>query len=506
MKDLNFEDKLWKAADKLRKKIEVHEYKYVILGLIFLRYVSFAFEEKRMKIKEELGDLPEKRRKQIFEDREVYQANGTLYVPDISNWDYIVKNANQPNIGEIIDKAIENLENEHPKQLKDVIPKIYSRVNLDHYDFAYLVNLISEIHFEEGHFGKDIFGRIYEYFLGKFTEAEGKKGGEYYTPRSLTRLIIEILDVKEGRIFDPACGSGGFFVSALEKIQRDGIEQEKLSIYGQEAKEFVWKVCKMNLAIRNAEGDIRWGDSYHDDKFFDLRVDYVVSNPPFNDSGWGRDRIKPNDPRFQFGLPPENNANFAWIQHFIYHLSPNGKAGFVMANGALSGGNYEGEIRKKIIESDLVYGIIATPPKMFYTVSLPASLWFLRKSKPEHMKGKILFIYAKKMFKPISRRQNIFTEEHVSKIVEKFRLFEKGDPEEKINEIGFAKVATIEEVAKNGYVLTPGRYVGIRIDEEDIPFEEKMAEYSKEMAELLNKDSELTEKIKEVFNNLGWKL
>lgn len=506
MKDLNFEDKLWKAADKLRKKIEVHEYKYVILGLIFLRYVSFAFEEKRMKIKEELGDLPEKRRKQIFEDREVYQANGTLYVPDISNWDYIVKNANQPNIGEMIDKAIENLENEHPKQLKDVIPKIYSRVNLDHYDFAYLVNLISEIHFEEGHFGKDIFGRIYEYFLGKFTEAEGKKGGEYYTPRSLTRLIIEILDVKEGRIFDPACGSGGFFVSALEKIQRDGIEQEKLSIYGQEAKEFVWKVCKMNLAIRNAEGDIRWGDSYHDDKFFDLRVDYVVSNPPFNDSGWGRDRIKPNDPRFQFGLPPENNANFAWIQHFIYHLSPNGKAGFVMANGALSGGNYEGEIRKKIIESDLVYGIIATPPKMFYTVSLPASLWFLRKSKPDHMKGKILFIYAKKMFKPISRRQNIFTEEHVSKIVEKFRLFEKGDPEEKINEIGFAKVATIEEVAKNGYVLTPGRYVGIRIDEEDIPFEEKMAEYSKEMAELLNKDSELTEKIKEVFNNLGWKL
>lgn len=506
MKDLNFEDKLWKAADKLRKKIEVHEYKYVILGLIFLRYVSFAFEEKRMKIKEELGDLPEKRRKQIFEDREVYQANGTLYVPDISNWDYIVKNANQPNIGEIIDKAIENLENEHPKQLKDVIPKIYSRVNLDHYDFAYLVNLISEIHFEEGHFGKDIFGRIYEYFLGKFTEAEGKKGGEYYTPRSLTRLIIEILDVKEGRIFDPACGSGGFFVSALEKIQRDGIEQEKLSIYGQEAKEFVWKVCKMNLAIRNAEGDIRWGDSYHDDKFFDLRVDYVVSNPPFNDSGWGRDRIKPNDPRFQFGLPPENNANFAWIQHFIYHLSPNGKAGFVMANGALSGGNYEGEIRKKIIESDLVYGIIATPPKMFYTVSLPASLWFLRKSKPDHMKGKILFIYAKKMFKPISRRQNIFTEEHVSKIVEKFRLFEKGDPEEKINEIGFAKVATIDEVAKNGYVLTPGRYVGIRIDEEDIPFEEKMAEYSKEMAELLNKDSELTEKIKEVFNNLGWKL
>jgi len=322
----------------------------------------------------------------------------------------------------------------------------------------------------------------------------------------LTKLIVEILDVKEGRIFDPACGSGGFFISALEKLQREGIEKERLSIYGQESKEFVWKVCKMNLAIRGVEGDIRWGDSYHDDKFFDLRADYVVSNPPFNDSEWGRDRVKPNDPRFKYGLPPENNANFAWIQHYIYHLAPNGKAGFVMANGALSGGNQEGEIRKKIIEDDLVYGIIATPPKMFYTVSLPASLWFLRKSKPEPMKGKILFIYAKKMFKPISRRQNVFTEEHISRIVEKFRMFERGEPEDKINEIGFAKVASIEEVAKNGYVLTPGRYVGIKLDEEDIPFEEKMKDYSKEMSELLSKEAELTTRIKEVFKSLGWKL
>jgi len=503
-RDLNFEDKLWKAADKLRKKIEVHEYKYVVLGLIFLRYISFAFEEKRKEIEKEVEKFPEKFRLHVSEDRDRYQANGTLYIPETARWDFLKKNANQPNIGEIIDKAIEALEKEYPKQIKDVIPKIYSKVNLDHYDLAYLINLFSEIQFDDEHLGKDIFGRIYEYFLGKFTEAEGKKGGEFYTPRSLTKLIVEILDIKEGRIFDPACGSGGFFVSALEKLQREGVEKERLSIYGQESKEFVWKVCKMNLAIRNAEGDIRWGDSYHDDKFFDLRADHVVSNPPFNDSGWGRDRIKPNDPRFKYGLPPENNANFAWIQHYIYHLAPQGKAGFVMANGALSGGNQEGEIRKKIIENDLVYGIIATPPKMFYTVSLPASLWFLRKSKPEHMKGKILFIYAKKMFKPISRRQNVFTEEHIAKIVEKFRFFEKGEPEEKINEVGFAKVATIEEVAKNGYVLTPGRYVGIKLDEEDIPFEEKMAEYSKEMAELLSKESELTDKIKEVFKDLGW--
>ena len=506
-KDLNFEEKLWKAADKLRKKIEVYEYKYVVLGLVFLRYISFAFEEKRKEIKEkDAKKFPEKYQPLVFEDREIYHANGILYVPESARWDHIKKNANQPNIGEIIDKAIETLENEHPEKLKDVIPKIFSKVNLDHYELAYPINLFSEIEFDDSHLEKDIFGRIYEYFLGKFTEAEGKKGGEFYTPRSLTRLIFEILDVKEGRIFDPACGSGGFFVSALEKFQKEGIEKEKLLIYGQESKEFVWKVCKMNLAIRNTEGDIKWGDSYHDDKFFDLRADYVVSNPPFNDSEWGRDRIKSNDPRFKYGLPPENNANYVWIQHYIYHLAPNGKAGFVMANGALSGGNQEGEIRKRIIEDDLVYGIIATPPKMFYTVSLPASLWFLRKSKPEHMKGKILFIYAKNMYKPISRRQNVFTEEHIKKIVEKFRMFERGEAEEKINEIGFAKVSTADEVAKNGYVLTPGRYVGIKIDEEDEPFEEKMKTYSQELSKLLAEEKDLTEKVREVFKALEWEI
>ncbi|MGC8576269.1 MAG: N-6 DNA methylase [Caldisericum sp.] len=505
--DLNFEEKLWKAADKLRKKIEVHEYKYVILGLIFLRYVSFAFEEKRKEINEnETKKIPEEYKFSVREDREFYQADGVLYIPETARWDYIKNNATQKNIGEIIDNAIEALEIEYPKQLNDVIPKIFSKVNLDNYDLAYLINLFSEIKFGDSHLEKDIFGRIYEYFLGKFTEQEGKKGGEFYTPRSLTRLIVEILDVKEGRIFDPTCGSGGFFISAIEKLQKEGITKENISIYGQESKEFVWKVCKMNLAIRGAEGDIRWGDSYHDDKFFDLRADYVVSNPPFNDSEWGRDRIKTNDPRFKYGLPPENNANYVWIQHYIYHLAPSGKAGFVMANGALSGGNQEGEIRKRIVEGDLVYGIIATPPKMFYTVSLPASLWFLRKSKPEQMKGKILFIYAKNMYKPISRKQNVFTEEHLKKIVEKFRMFESGESEEKINEIGFSKVASIDEVAQNGYVLTPGRYVGIKVDEDDEPFEEKMKRYSEELSQLLEGEKDLTEKVKEVFKTLGMKI
>ncbi len=277
--------------------------------------------------------------------------------------------------------------------------------------------MFTDIDFGNGHKARDIFGRIYEYFLGNFTAQEGKRGGEYYTPCSLTRLIVEILDVKEGRIFDPACVSGGFFIAAIEKLEREGIDIHDLSINGQDSKDVVWKICKMNLVIRGVEGDIRIGDSYHDDKFFDLRAEYVVSNPPFNDSEWGADRIKPDDPRFKYGIPPNNNGNYAWIQHYIYHLAPNGKAGFVMANGALSGGNQEGKIREGIIMDDLVYGIVACPPKLFHNVSLPVSLWFIRKEKPDHMKGKVLFIYAKKLFKPISRKQNVFTEEHISKIV-----------------------------------------------------------------------------------------
>ncbi len=505
-KDINFEDKLWKAADKLRKNVEVHEYKYVILGLIFLRYISFAFEEKQKDLKNEVNELPDEFKNHVMEDRDIYVADGTMYVPEKARWEYIKKNANQPNIGEILDNAIEILEKEYPKQLKDVIPKKYTKINLSPDDLAYLINEFSKIDFGDGHKRRDIFGRIYEYFLGKFTEAEGKKGGEFYTPRSLTRLIVEILDVKEGRIFDPACGSGGFFVSALEKFKREGKEKALLSISGQESKEFVWKIAKMNLAIRGAEGDIRVGDSYHDDKFPDLRAEYVVSNPPFNDSGWGADRIKDNDPRLKYGIPPDNNGNYAWIQHYIYHLAPNGKAGFVMANGALSGGNIEGEIRKKIIEDDLVYGIIATPAKLFYTVSLPVSLWFLRKSKPEHMKGKVLFLYAKNMFKPISRRQVVFTDEHIAKMVEKFRMFEAGEDEEKIDEVGFAKVATIEDIKKHGYVLTPGRYVGIKIEDDGIPFEKKMEEYSQKLHVLLKEEEELTKKVKEVFKALGWEI
>jgi len=512
-KDIDFENTLWKAADKLRKKVEVHEYKYVVLGLIFLRYLSFAFDERRKELEKAVSDPKSEEyiayedfRKQALEDRDRYLKAGVLYVPEAARWDFLVKNAAQPNIGEILDRAVEVLEEEYPRQLKDAVPKIYTSINLDALDLAYLINLFSSLQIPLEHTARDIFGRIYEYFLGKFTEAEGKKGGEFYTPRSLTRLIVEVLDVKGGRIFDPACGSGGFFVSALEKMEREGLDKNTLTIYGQESKPMPWKLCKMNLALRGAEGDLRLGDSYHDDRFFDLKAEYVVSNPPFNDSGWGADRVSYEDPRFKYGIPPDNSGNFAWIQHYIYHLAPNGKAGFVMANGALSGGNVEGEIRKKIIEDDLVYGIVACPPKLFYNVSLAVSLWFVRKTKPESMKRKVLVIHAKKMFKQISRRQVVLTEDHVEKIVEKFRMFEAGEPEDEINEVGFAKVVGLEEIAKNGYVLTPGRYVGIKIYGDDVPFEEKMKTYSKELSKLLREEEKLTRKVKEVFEALGFQV
>ncbi|MEM2129138.1 MAG: class I SAM-dependent DNA methyltransferase [Candidatus Bathyarchaeia archaeon] len=275
-KDIDFEDKLWKAADKLRKKVEVHEYKYVVLGLVFLRYLSFAFEERRKMLERAFSDPSSEEfiayedfRRQALGDRDRYLKAGVLYVPEEARWDFLVKNAGQTNIGEIIDRAVEVLENEYPRQLKDAIPKIFTSINLDAYDLAFLINLFSSIQIPLEHKVKDVFGRIYEYFLGKFAEAEGKKGGEFYTPRSLTRLIVEVLDVKGGRIFDPACGSGGFFVSALEKMEREGLDKNLLSIYGQDSKPMPWKICKMNLALRGAEGDLRLGDSYHDDKFFD---------------------------------------------------------------------------------------------------------------------------------------------------------------------------------------------------------------------------------------------
>lgn len=509
-KDVDFEDKLWKAADRLRKKVEVHEYKYVVLGLIFLRYLSFAFDERRRELEKEVSNPQSEEfvsfegfRKQALEDVDRYLKQGVLFVPEKSRWDFLVKNSSQPNIGELLDKAVENLEEQYPKQLKDAIPKIFLSINLDALDLAYLINIFTSIPIEPDHKVKDVFGRVYEYFLGKFAEAEGKKGGEFYTPRSLTKLIVDVLDVRSGKIFDPACGSGGFFVSALEKMENEGLDKNTLTIYGQESKPMPWKICKMNLALRAAEGDIRLGDSYHDDKFPELRANYVVSNPPFNDSGWGADRISYNDPRFRYKIPPDNNANFTWIQHYIYHLGLNSKAGYIMAKGALSGGNTEEEIRKKIIEDDLVCGIVGCPPKLFYNVPLAVSIWFLQRGKPENTKNKTLFVDARKTYKKISRKQVSFTEDQIKQIVEAFRLFEKGEPPDKIDRVGFAKVATTDDIIRNGYVLFPERYVGFSIVEDDKTFNEKLKHYSDDLIPLLNEENDLGLQVREILRSLN---
>jgi len=316
------EKKLWSAADKLRKKVEVHDYKYVVLGLIFLRYVSYAFDQRREELKRMLSDPKSKyyikdlrERAEALKDEDFYLEEGILYVPDEAHWEYLRKNAHRENIGELINRAIDILEDRYPEKLKDVIPKIYTdpKINLSREDLAYLIDLFTDIRFGDGHRARDLFGEVYEYFLGKFAEVEGKKGGEFYTPRSLTKLVVKVLDVKCGSIFDPACGSGGFFVSALKKIEEENLDRYCLEIHGQEAKTLPWKLCKMNLAIRGVTGDIRLGDIYHDDKFINERFDYVVANPPFNDSRWGADKVNPNDPRYRYATPPDNNGNFAWI-------------------------------------------------------------------------------------------------------------------------------------------------------------------------------------------------
>lgn len=520
-KDLNFENKLWKAADKLRARggIEASEYKNIVLGLVFLKYISDSFKKRKSfltdavadkKIKDEEDNVyyvsQPKLRKFVIEDKSQYEGYGFFFVPPKARWTYLLKNVNSSQLGKVIDEAMEVIEKENPKRLKGVLPKDYTASNVPAEILGELIKLFSEIDFEEGDDDKDILGRVYEYFLGQFADSEGKRGGEFYTPRSIVRLLVEILEPFEGcRVFDPACGSGGMFVQSQRFLKIHKKNPTKISFYGQEINPNTWQLAQMNLAIRGIYGDLKVGDSYHDDKFVNMRFDIVISNPPFNVSEWGADNISPHDPRIKYGLPPNGNANFMWIQHFAYHLSPDGIAGFVMANGALAVGGREGEIRKKIIEDDLVDVVIACPPKLFYNVALPVSLWFVTKDKKDKRfkkrTGKTLFIDARELYEPISRKQYTFTDEHIAKIANTVRAWrgEKG-ADKCEDEPGFCKSATLEEIAKNGYVLTPGRYVGIAPEEDNgVPFEEKMNKLTKDLKEYFKEGEKLE---KEIFKNL----
>jgi len=513
-KDIDFEKELWKAADKLRGNIDASEYKHIVLGLLFLKYVSDSYYQRKLQLKQWTADpnnknyyIPnEKDRGVIINDENQYKSEGIFYIPEKARWEILRDHAMQNDIGEYIDKAMEVIENKNPKHLKGVLPKIYTKTPLEPYILGELVNIFSRIKFDHNiDREKDILGRVYEYFLGQFATAEGKRGGEFYTPRSIVKLLIEILSPYEGsRIFDPACGSGGMFVIASEFLRKNRKDQSKSLFAGQESNPTTFKLCKMNLAIRGILGKIEQGSSYYDDKFADQRFDFVLANPPFN-ADWDPGRISEKDPRIKYGTPPVSSANFMWIQHFIHHLAPNGMAGFVMANGALAVSGKEGEIRKKIIEDDLIDVIIACPPKLFYSVALPVSLWFTSKNKKEgrfrNRENEVLFIDARETFEAISRKQVIFTDEQIQKIANTVRAWRGEKEAGKYKDVaGFCKTAKLDEIAKSGYALTPGRYVGIAPEEDDgIPFEQKIQTLTKDLKQYFKQSKGLE---KQIENNL----
>ncbi len=495
------EKQLWKAADKLRPNIDAAEYKNVVLGLIFLKYISDKFQLLHEKLSKNEDADPE--------DPDEYQAENAFWVPKIARWEYIQARAKLPEIGKIIDDAMDAIEKENIN-LRGILPKNYNHPNLDKRRLGELVDLIGSISLhEQKEF--DILGRVYEYFLGQFESEEGKKGGEFYTPESIVKLLVYMIRPFNGRVYDPCCGSGGMFVQSEKFVKSHQYKADNLAIYGQESNLTTYKLCKMNLAIRGIDGKIEFGDSFLDDKFPDLKSDFILANPPFNVSDWGWEHLQ-EDPRWVYGLPPRGNANFAWIQHMLYHLSPKGVMGTVLANGSMSSNTSgEGEIRKRLIEADLVDCMIALPDKLFFNTQIPACLWFLRRNK-EKRKGQILFIDARNMGKMISRRNRVLTKEDILKISDTYHAW-RGEKTEQKNFgkyediLGFCKSTALEEVAKQGYVLTPGRYVGIPEEKEDDEvFEEKMNKLVRELSKYFEEEKRLNEEIKKNLNKIGFEL
>ena len=531
--NLGFEEKLWQAADKLRGNMDAAEYKHVVLGLIFLKYISDAFEEK-------YADLKSREETEFTdpEDPDEYLADNIFWVPAKARWSNIKTSAKKPEIGRIIDEAMEALEKENDT-LAGVLTKDYSRESLDRRRLGELIDLISTIGLgDKESQTKDVLGRVYEYFLGKFADAEGKNGGQFYTAKCIVELLVEMIEPYKGRILDPCCGSGGMFVQSEKFIQSHGGRRTDVSIYGQESNSTTVKLAKMNMAIRQIDAKIEYGDSFHNDKFKDLRVDYLLANPPFNDSDWGGNSLR-DDVRWKFGIPPAGNANYAWIQHFISHLAPNGIAGFVMANGSLSSNQSgEGDIRKNIIEADLVDCIVALPGQLFYNTMIPVCLWFVYRDRQNNKfrdrRGETLFMDARKLGEMIDRKHKTLTEEDIKKIADTYHTWrgemasmetgqtllaaeqstienylkesgEREEPEGYEDIPGFCKTATIDEIRKNGYILTPGRYVGMEeIEDDGIPFEEKMAELSATLYEQFAEAARLEAAIKRNLEVLGY--
>ena len=505
---LGFEDTLWKAADKLRGSMDSSEYKHVVLGLVFLKYVDDAFGERRAQLAADLeadgitGDQAE----ELLESRDEYTAEGVFWVPPEARWDHLQANAKQPEIGKIIDAAMDAVEAENPT-LRGVLPKNFARPSLDVRRLGELVDLIAGLGLGSAeHREKDLLGRVYEYFLGKFASQEGKGGGEFYTPRSVVKLLVEMIEPYKGRVYDPCFGSGGMFVQSESFVEAHGGQRNDIAVYGEELNDTTWRLGKMNLAIRGIEADLgpRWGDTFHDDLHPDLKADFILANPPFNISDWGGDQLR-DDPRWKFGTPPAANANFAWLQHMASKLAPQGVAGVVLANGSLSSQQSgEGVIRRKMVEADLVECIVALPAQLFYTTQIPVSLWFLNRDKSSggsrgwrDRRGETLFIDARKLGQLVDRTHRELSDEEMSQLVTAYHSWrgEPGFPQYE-DSSGFCASVTIDVIDEHRFVLTPGRYVvSEMVEEDDEPIQERLRRLNEELLIAFDEGNRLQTKI-----------
>ncbi|WP_042704198.1 class I SAM-dependent DNA methyltransferase [Methanobrevibacter arboriphilus] len=491
--EIGFEKQIWEAADVLRGNMDASEYKHVILGLIFLKYISDKFEERHEELVKE-GDGFE-------EDKDEYTSENIFFVPEDARWGIIAENAHKEENGIKIDEAMRAIEKEN-HSLKGILPKTFSRPELNKQALGEVIDLFTNIQMSDHGDKKDILGRTYEYCLSKFAENEGKKAGEFYTPASVVKTLVEILKPFNGRVYDPCCGSGGMFVQSKNFIENHQGNIKNISIYGQDSNPTTWKMAKMNLAIRGIEADLgpHHGDTFLNDLHKTLKADFILANPPFNLKKWGQEKLQ-DDVRWKYGIPPKGNANYAWIQHMIHHLAPNGKLGIVLANGSLSSTTSgEGKIRENIIKDDLIEGIVALPTQLFYTTGIPVCLWIINRNKKQ--KGKTLFIDAREMGTMVSRKLRELSDEDIELIGQSFEDFENDSLEE---EKGFSAITTAEEIVKHDYILTPGRYVGFKDPEDDgIPFEKKMAELTKELDELFKKSNELEKDIRKSLGEIGF--
>jgi type I restriction enzyme M protein len=500
--NLGFEQKLWQAADKLRGHMDAAEYKHVVLGLIFLKYISDAFEEKHSALLKEKGA--------DAEDRDEYLAENIFWVPKLARWSFIQGKAKLPEIGRVIDDAMTEIEKANP-QLKGVLSKDYARPALDKQRLGELIDLVGTIGLgDKENRSKDILGRVYEYFLGQFASAEGKKGGEFYTPRCVVRLLVEMIEPYKGRVYDPCCGSSGMFVQSEEFIERHGGRVGDLSIYGQESNPTTWKLAKMNLALRGIEANLgpHHADTFRNDLHKDLRADFILANPPFNMSDWGGENLK-DDVRWKYGVPPAGNANFAWVEHMVHHLAPHGIAGFVLANGSMSSNQSgEGEIRKNLVEADLVDCMIALPGQLFYGSPIPVCLWFITKNKENgtfsDRHGRTLFLDARKLGVLIDRVHRELPDEEVTRVAGTYHAWRGEKEAGKYKDVpGLCKSVTLDEIKQNDYVLTPGRYVGAEALQDDgEAFDEKMKRLRAKLEEQFAEGIRIEKRIRENLQKL----